>query len=96
MLLFLLKGDEILTGSWRPENQLQIWDYGTGKLIQGNKFILNNVEKNEIILMREVALPGINISRNFIRKSIYPPSSFPSFKLHKKITIRFSSRILRF
>ena len=36
LLQYLLKGDEILTGSWRPENQLQIWDYGTGKLIQGN------------------------------------------------------------
>lgn len=25
-------GDEILTGSWRPNNPLEIWDYGTGEL----------------------------------------------------------------
>ncbi|KAL9645498.1 hypothetical protein ABK040_000564 [Willaertia magna] len=24
----------ILTGSWRPNDQIQLWDYGTGKLIQ--------------------------------------------------------------
>lgn len=23
--------NEILTGSWRPENPLELWDYGTGK-----------------------------------------------------------------
>ena len=26
-------GQEILTGSWRPDNQLQLWDFGTGSLI---------------------------------------------------------------
>jgi WD40 repeat protein len=26
-------GNEILTGSWRPENQLEIWDYGSGQKI---------------------------------------------------------------
>ena len=26
-----IKNDEILTGSWRPENPLELWDYGTGK-----------------------------------------------------------------
>ena len=30
-----LLGDEILTGSWRPENQLELWDFGTGKRLQG-------------------------------------------------------------
>ena len=32
-ILFL--GNEILTGSWRPDNQLEIWDFGTGKRIAG-------------------------------------------------------------
>lgn len=27
-------GDTILTGSWRPDDALQTWDYGTGKLIE--------------------------------------------------------------
>jgi COMPASS component SWD3 len=27
-------GGTILTGSWRPEEQLQTWDYGTGSLIE--------------------------------------------------------------
>jgi len=26
-------GDTILTGSWRPENQIQMWDFGTGKCV---------------------------------------------------------------
>ena len=26
-------GDTILTGSWREEDQLQLWDYGSGQLI---------------------------------------------------------------
>merc|ERR1711959_307800 len=26
-------GDTILTGSWRPENQIQMWDSGTGKCV---------------------------------------------------------------
>lgn len=26
-------GTEVLTGSWRPENQLEIWDYGSGEKI---------------------------------------------------------------
>ena len=25
-------GDDILTGSWRPDNTLEIWDFGTGKI----------------------------------------------------------------
>eukprot|EP00002_Diphylleia_rotans_P003676 TRINITY_DN12561_c0_g1_i1.p1 TRINITY_DN12561_c0_g1~~TRINITY_DN12561_c0_g1_i1.p1 ORF type:complete len:289 (-),score=47.45 TRINITY_DN12561_c0_g1_i1:326-1192(-) len=29
-----MEGNEILTGSWRLENQIQLWDYGTGKLIK--------------------------------------------------------------
>ena len=27
-----LRGSEVLTGSWRPNNQLQVWDLETGKL----------------------------------------------------------------
>eukprot|EP00002_Diphylleia_rotans_P028207 TRINITY_DN568_c0_g1_i1.p1 TRINITY_DN568_c0_g1~~TRINITY_DN568_c0_g1_i1.p1 ORF type:complete len:350 (+),score=59.43 TRINITY_DN568_c0_g1_i1:100-1149(+) len=27
-------GNEILSGSWRPDHQLQLWDFGTGKLIR--------------------------------------------------------------
>jgi hypothetical protein len=27
-------GNEILTGSWRPDNQLEIWDYGSGQRIK--------------------------------------------------------------
>jgi WD40 repeat protein len=26
-------GNEVLTGSWRPDNQLEIWDFGTGEKI---------------------------------------------------------------
>lgn len=26
-----IKGDEILTGSWRPDSPLELWDYGSGK-----------------------------------------------------------------
>lgn len=29
-----IKGKTIVTGSWRPENQLQLWDYKTGDLIK--------------------------------------------------------------
>lgn len=29
-----VKGNTIVTGSWRPENQLQLWDYKTGELIK--------------------------------------------------------------
>lgn len=28
-------GNEILTGSWRPEDQLEIWDFSTAKKITG-------------------------------------------------------------
>jgi WD40 repeat protein len=28
-----LKGNEILTGSWRPKSQLELWDFGTGERI---------------------------------------------------------------
>lgn len=28
-----LKGDEIVTGSWRPKDQLELWDFGTAKRI---------------------------------------------------------------
>ncbi|KNC48228.1 uncharacterized protein AMSG_04458 [Thecamonas trahens ATCC 50062] len=28
-----LAGDKILTGSWREEDQLQLWDYGSGELL---------------------------------------------------------------
>ena len=28
-------GNEIVTGSWRPENQLEVWDLGSGSLITG-------------------------------------------------------------
>eukprot|EP00794_Sanderia_malayensis_P005514 gene5514-6199_t len=31
-------GDEILTGSWLAKEALQIWDYGSGKLIEGIPF----------------------------------------------------------
>lgn len=24
----------MLTGSWRPDNPLELWDYGSGKLIE--------------------------------------------------------------
>jgi len=27
-------GDRILTGSWRPADQLEVWDFGTGKLLE--------------------------------------------------------------
>lgn len=29
-----MDGDVILTGSWRPNKQLQLWDYGSGELIE--------------------------------------------------------------
>ena len=31
-------GNEILTGSWRPEDQLEIWDFSTAKKITGKLF----------------------------------------------------------
>ena len=36
-ILYVLSliGGEVLTGSWRPENQLEIWDYGSGKRVTG-------------------------------------------------------------
>lgn len=27
-------GNEVLTGSWRPDKQLEVWDFGTGNKIQ--------------------------------------------------------------
>lgn len=27
-------GNVVLSGSWRPDNALQLWDFGTGKLIE--------------------------------------------------------------
>ena len=33
-------GNEILTGSWRPEDQLEIWDFSTAKKISGKYFII--------------------------------------------------------
>ena len=32
------KNGTVLTGSWRPNNQLQLWDFGTGKLIDDIKY----------------------------------------------------------
>ena len=29
-------GNEILTGSWRIDNQLEVWDFTSGKRITGN------------------------------------------------------------
>lgn len=37
--------DVILTGSWRPSNQLELWDYGTGKLIEEFKLSKENTTK---------------------------------------------------
>jgi WD40 repeat protein len=31
-------GNEVLTGSWRPDNQLEIWDFGTGEKITDVKW----------------------------------------------------------
>lgn len=31
-------GKEILTGSWRPDNALEVWDIGTGKMIRELEF----------------------------------------------------------
>ena len=33
-------GNEILTGSWRPEDQLEIWDFSTAKKISGKYFVI--------------------------------------------------------
>lgn len=29
-----VRGDRVLTGSWRPHDALQLWDFGTGELLQ--------------------------------------------------------------
>ena len=34
LLLYLMQGFQILTGSWVAHNSLQLWDYSSGKLIK--------------------------------------------------------------
>ncbi|CAM9752483.1 unnamed protein product, partial [Chrysoparadoxa australica] len=29
-----ISGNEVLTGSWRPNNPLELWDFGSGELIE--------------------------------------------------------------
>jgi hypothetical protein len=33
--MFIYIGNEVLTGSWRPDNQLELWDFGSGQRIKG-------------------------------------------------------------
>jgi WD40 repeat protein len=43
-------GGEILTGSWRPEEQLQLWDFGSGSLIQTLEWPVNSLTKEPCLV----------------------------------------------
>ena len=40
-------GTKILTGSWRPEDQLQLWDFGTGALVETVPWTSSLIQQRE-------------------------------------------------
>eukprot|EP00741_Cyanophora_paradoxa_P017922 tig00021036_g17306.t1 len=45
-----VQGDEVLTGSWRPKDQLQVWDLGTTALVKTIPFTANPFQQAQCLL----------------------------------------------
>eukprot|EP00003_Mantamonas_plastica_P004554 TRINITY_DN1360_c0_g1_i10.p2 TRINITY_DN1360_c0_g1~~TRINITY_DN1360_c0_g1_i10.p2 ORF type:complete len:231 (+),score=81.46 TRINITY_DN1360_c0_g1_i10:1248-1940(+) len=56
-----VQGEDILTGSWRPDNALQLWDYSSGKLIENIPWFTGMTDEPTLLYSAQFSKDGADL-----------------------------------